>query len=102
MCTTVFRPQEFKRATSKALSKNNKHVDYNFRNRTNFKFKEFKLNHYVIFRIFQRLHYLACHSPEPVRLKYKHAYDSFHKKYFGDTNRTSVRFANTHTAHRWL
>jgi hypothetical protein len=52
-------------------------------------------------RRFARLHYLACHAPEPVALKWRRAYNMFYKKYFG-SHMASVRFANNHTAHSWL
>jgi hypothetical protein len=60
-------------------------------------------NHQIQFaRRFSHLHYLACHAPDPVARKWKQAYNLFMRKYFADGGKHSMRFANSHTCHKWL
>ena len=61
----------------------------------------FKLNHKTIFKQFGKLHYLACHSPEPITKKWHKAYDNFYKKHFG-SYKASVRYLNKWSCHAWL
>ena len=75
--------------------------NYNWQSRIQWYPVGFKLNHKTIVKQFGRLHYLACHAPEPITKKWRNAYANFYKKYFG-TGKASVRFANTYTAHSWL
>lgn len=51
---------------------------------------------------FSRLHHLACHSPDPVAIKWKHTYNNFMNKHFGEAGKSSTRFTNNHTCHKWL
>lgn len=53
-------------------------------------------------RRFSKLHYLACHSPEPIRLKWKHAYNNFMNAHFGQKGNASVRYLNKYSCHKWL
>ena len=60
-----------------------------------------KFNHRVIANQFQRLHYLARHSPAPVALQWAKTYKVFERKHFG-TSRASVRYLNKHSCYSWL
>lgn len=62
----------------------------------------YKLNKKTIAKQFRVLHYLACHSPEPIAKKYKPAYNQFENKHFASKGKASMRFLNTWTAHSWL
>jgi len=55
-----------------------------------------------ISKVFMNLHYLASHSPEPIKCKWRVVERRFYLKYFGAPGRSSVRFANTWTCHSWL
>jgi hypothetical protein len=74
---------------------------YNWQSRVEWYPAGFRLNRKTIFKQFGRLHYLACHSPEPVQKKWKHAYDTFHARHFGSFN-ASMRYLNNWSCHAWL
>lgn len=61
-----------------------------------------KLNHRTIARQFSRLHYLACHSPDPVKKQWRKAYNAFMNKHFGDAGKCSVKYLNKWSCHSWL
>ena len=75
---------------------------YNWQSRIEWYPVGFKLNHKTIAKQFGKLHYLACHSPEPITKKWQKAYDNFYKKHFGTWNGTSVRYLNKYSCHNWL
>lgn len=56
----------------------------------------------VIGRQFGRLHYLACHAPEPVAKKWRKVYNNFQHKYFATKGKASIRYLNKYSAHSWL
>ena len=60
-----------------------------------------KLNKRNISKQFHNLHYLACHSPEPVQKRYKNAYKVFQKRHFGTEN-ASIHYLNKYSCHSWL
>jgi len=60
------------------------------------------INKRTIAKQFRKLHYLACHSPKPVALKWHSAYNQFSNKHFANRGKASIRFLNTWTAHSWL
>jgi hypothetical protein len=75
--------------------------NYNWQGRVDWYPVGYKLNKRTISKQFGRLHYLACHSPEPVQLKWKHAYNTFHARHFGSFN-ASMRYLNNWSCHAWL
>lgn len=75
--------------------------NYNWQSRVEWYPVGFKLNRKTIFRQFGRLHYLACHSPEPVQLRWLKAYNNFHNQHFG-SRKASMRYLNTWSCHAWL
>ena len=97
-----FRPQDIsKQYVMKQRRLTGRSESYNFQSRVDWYPVGWKLNHRTISRQFTRLHYLACHAPDPVMLKWRPVYNTFYKKYFG-SHHASMRFANKHTAHSWL
>jgi len=62
----------------------------------------YKLNKKTISKQFGKLHYLACHSPKPIALKWQSAYNTFMNTHFADKGKASMRFLNNWTAHSWL
>ena len=60
------------------------------------------LNRQVLRRIFGQLHYLACHAPKPVQLRWRPAYNNFCNQHLAQNGRASVRYLNKYTAHSWL
>lgn len=75
---------------------------YNYQTRIEWFPVGYTYNKKVIAKQFQKLHYLACHSPEPVAKKWQSAYNQFYKKHFASGGKASIRFLNTYTAHSWL
>jgi hypothetical protein len=75
--------------------------NYNWRIRVEWYPAGFKLNRKTIFKQFGKLHYLACHSPEPIAKKWHKIYNNFHTKHFG-TFKGSVRYLNKWSCHSWL
>jgi hypothetical protein len=74
---------------------------YNWQSRAEWYPAGYRLNRKVMFRQFGNLHYLACHSPEPVTRKWQKVYDNYYKKHFG-TFKGSVRYLNKWSCHSWL
>jgi hypothetical protein len=75
--------------------------NYNWQSRVEWYPAGFKLNRRTIFKQFGRLHYLACHSPEPVQRRWQQTYNNFHNRHFG-TFKGSMRYLNTWSCHAWL
>ena len=75
--------------------------NYNWRIRVEWYPAGYRLNKKTIFKQFGRLHYLACHSPEPVARKWQKVYNNFHTKHFG-TFKASMRYLNKWSCHSWL
>ena len=61
-----------------------------------------QVNHRTLGRAFARLHYLACHAPDPVRAKHWSAYQVLYNRLFAGRGTASIRYLNTYTAHAWL
>ena len=74
--------------------------NYNWQSRVEWFPAGYGFNKKVIARQFGRLHYLACHSPEPITKRWQKAYSNFYKKHFGVTG--SMRYLNTYSCHSWL
>jgi hypothetical protein len=78
------------------------HGNYNWQSRIEWYPAGYKLNKKTIFKQFGKLHYLACHSPEPITKKWQKAYNNFHTKHFGAFRGASMRYLNNWSAHSWL
>jgi hypothetical protein len=98
-----FRPQDLSKTfVMKERLKYGRSDSYNWQTRIEWYPAGYKLNKKTITKQFQKLHYLACHAPEPVAKKWKSAYNQFEKKHFAHGGKASMRFLNTWTAHSWL
>ena len=75
---------------------------YNFQSRIKWYPAGWGFNKKVIGQQFSRLHYLACHAPEPVAKQWQNAYNNFENKYFARKGKASTRYLNKYTAHSWL
>jgi hypothetical protein len=75
--------------------------NYNWQSRVEWYPAGYKLNKKTLGKQFSKLHYLACHSPEPITKKWQKAYNNFYKKHFGSF-KTSVRYLNNWSCHNWL
>ena len=76
--------------------------NYNWQSRVEWYPAGYRLNKQTIFRQFGKLHYLACHAPEPVTRKWQQAYNNFHTKHFGAFKGASMRYLNKWSCHAWL
>ena len=98
-----FRPQEITKRHTIRLRRQgygNEWINNNWQSRVEWWPCGYGPNKMVIAKQFKRLHYLACHSPGPVRKRWAAAYQAFYKRHFGVTG--SMRYLNTWTAHSWL
>jgi hypothetical protein len=75
---------------------------YNWRSRVRWYPAGWQLNKQTLGRVFSRLHYLGCHSPEPVQKRWFTVYNRFEEKYFATKGKPSKRFLENHTAYKWL
>jgi hypothetical protein len=76
--------------------------NYNWQSRVEWYPAGFKLNRKTIFKHFGKLHYLACHSPDPITKKWQKAYNNFYIKHFGAFKGASMRYLNKWSCHSWL
>jgi hypothetical protein len=98
-----FRPQDIsKRFVIRQRLLTGRSESYNWQSRIEWWPCGYRLNKKTIAKQFTRLHYLACHAPEPVAKKWRSAYNLFEKKHFASGGKASMRFLNTWTAHSWL
>lgn len=105
MTNRMFRPMELsKRATIKLRRRGygNEWINYNFVNRAKWWPAGWGVNKRTIGRIHSRMHYLACHSPEPIQKKWRVTYNNFMAKHFGAAGRASIRYLNKHSCHSWM
>lgn len=101
----LHRPQDIpKRYIIKERLRTGKSVNYNLIERSVFQWYPagWRINRKTIGRQHSRLHYLACHAPEPVKKKWAKVYNKFQAKYFGQIGKASVRYLNTYSAHSWM
>ena len=102
----MFRPQSIsKQHTIRLRLKgygNEWIAGYNFVNRVKWYPAGWKYNQRVIGGIHSRLHYLACHAPEPIQAKWRVTYNNFMIKHLGGGGRASIRYLNTWSCHAWL
>ena len=73
---------------------------YNWQTRIEWYPVGYNVNKKTIARQFRKLHYLACHAPKPVAVKWRSAYNQFERKHF--TKTASMRYANTYSCDAWL
>lgn len=98
-----FRPQDITRlAVMKQRLKYGHSDNYNWQTRIKWYPAGWTFNKKVIGNQHSRLHYLACHAPEPIKKKYKKAYETFYKKHFGAHKGASVRYLNNWSCHSWM
>lgn len=99
----MLRPQGIsKRYTIKQRLKYGRSDNYNWQTRIKWYPAGWGFNKKVIGNQFSKLHYLACHSPEPIQKRWAKAYNNFQAKHFGSKGKASVRYLNTYSCHSWM
>lgn len=102
MSNLLFRPQDIpKRTVIREHLIYGKSESYNFMTRVKWYPAGWGFNKKVIGTMHSKLHYLACHAPEPVKKRYAKTYQVFCKKHFG-TKHASNRYLNTWSCHAWM
>lgn len=102
MSSRLFRPQDIpKKFIMQERMIGGGRVNYNFCNRVKWYPAGWGLNKKVLGKMHSKLHYLACHAPEPVKKKWQQNYKVFYAKHFG-SDIASVRFLNNHSCHAWM
>lgn len=97
-----FRPQDISKSyIIKMRLKYGRSENYNWQTRIKWYPAGWGFNKKVIGSMHSRLHYLACHAPDPIKKKWRNAYNVFYKKHFG-TEHASGRYLNTYSCHSWL
>lgn len=74
--------------------------NYNWQSRVEWKPAGYRINKKTISKQFSKLHYLACHAPDPITKRWQKIYNAFYKKHFGVTG--SMRYLNEYSCHSWL
>lgn len=97
-----FRPQDLPKSyVMKQRLKTGRSDNYNWQTRVKWYPVGWGLNKRVIGDMFGRLHYLACHAPDPIKKRWRKAYDVFYKKHFG-TDQGTARYLNKYSCHSWM
>lgn len=96
-----FRPLKNNSKYRLKARRNGDRNNYNFVSRYSYICAGWKLNHKTIGTIFYKLHYLACHAPNPIKAKFKQPYLNLRKKMLG-AQYMSVRYANRYSCYSWL
>ena len=98
-----FRPQDIgKTCVMKERLKYGRTDNYNWQTRIEWYPVGYKTNKKTISKQFGKLHYLACHAPEPIQKRWGNAYKVFYKKHFGADKGASMRYLNKYSCHSWL
>ena len=98
-----FRPQGISKTfVMKQRLQAGRSDNYNWQTRAKWYPAGWGFNKRVIGNHFGRLHYLACHAPEPIRKRWRKTYDNFMAKHFGTRGKASVRYLNKYSCHSWL
>lgn len=98
-----FRPQDInKQYRLKQRLRTGRFENYNWQTRVRWYRAKDGVNRQFIIRVFQYLHYHACHAPAPVRKKWRMAYKNFEDRHFAARGRASIRFINTYTCDAWM
>ena len=101
----MFRPMESSnKATIKLrrMGYDNAWINYNFPRRAKWFLAGWGVNKRTIGSIHSRLHYLACHAPEPIQKKWRATYNNFMIKHFGAAGKGSMHYLNKWSAHSWM
>ena len=98
-----FRPQDIgKRYIIKERLRTGRSDNYNWQSRVKWYPAGYRLNKKTISYQFSKLHYLACHAPEPVQQRWRVPYANFMAQHFGNAGCASMRYLNTWSCHSWL
>lgn len=98
-----FRPQEISKVSvMKERLKYGRTDNYNWQTRIKWYPAGWGFNKKVLGSIHSRLHYLACHAPDPITKKWRATYAVFMKKHFGDGGKGSMRYLNKWSCHSWM
>lgn len=99
----LYRPQGF---TNKIIfvkrRRYGQQTNYNFVSRVKWYPVGWGVNKRYIGNTFGKLHYLACHAPEPVRKRWWKAYINFQVKHFGWKGKASMRYLNKYSCYSWM
>jgi hypothetical protein len=76
--------------------------NYNWQTRIKWYPAGWGFNKRVIGDQHSRLHYLACHAPDPIKKRWDKAYENFMAKHFGTKGKASMRYLNTWSCHSWM
>lgn len=101
----MFRPQQINKISTIRLRRKgygNEWINYNFVNRIKWYPAGWGFNKRVIGSMHSRLHYLACHAPDPIQKKWRKTYAVFMARHFGDAGRASMRYLNKWSCHSWM
>lgn len=97
-----FRPQGLPKAyIMKQRLAYGRSDNYNWQSRTKWYIANWGFNKCTIFNFHSRLHYLACHAPNPIRKQWGNAYKAFYKRHFG-TDHGTIRYLNKYSCHSWM
>ena len=99
---TMFRPMAMDKPAQIKARRLGYPENYNFPRRIKWYPAGWKYNHRVIGDIHSRLHYLACHAPDPITKKWCATYAVFMAKHFGSGGKGSMRYLNNWSCHSWL
>lgn len=98
-----FRPQEISKLdVMRQRLKTGRSENYNWQSRVEWYPVGWGVNKRTIGRLFSRLHYLACHAPQPVQHRWRSAYRTFMNRHFGAAGQASMRYLNKWSCHSWL
>jgi hypothetical protein len=68
-------------------------INYNYQERVTWNPAGWGLSKRVLGRLFNQLHYLACHAPTPVKQRWQENYKNFKNRFI--PRRASVRYIKT-------
>ena len=99
---TMFRPMAMDKPSLIRSRQLGMSENYNFPRRVKWYPAGWGFNKRVLGNIHSRMHYLACHSPDPIRKRWRAPYANFMKQHFGDGGKGSMRYLNTWSCHSWM
>lgn len=99
-----FRPQHLNKRILIKGRRCGKTINYNFTHRDKWFPAGWGFNQKILGSIFGKLHYLACHSPNPIQKKWAKAYKNFEKAHLGDMSGKlmTFKYANNWSCSKWL
>jgi hypothetical protein len=98
----MFRPMAMNKAAQVKARRLGDPENYNFPRRVKWYPAGWGFNKRVLGSIHSRMHYLACHAPDPIQKAWRAKYNVFMNKHFGDAGRGSMRYLNTWSCHSWM